>query len=110
VLIAAFRRAAPTRCGAHADARCIVMGVVAAKRVKVPRFDPVREARARTVAPGRTGVLIATLRCDAPARCGAFADERRVVAGTKADGCTGERARPWSCRSLRAFRLEPWWG
>jgi len=25
-------------------------------------------------------VLIATFRCDAPARCGAFGDERRVVA------------------------------
>jgi hypothetical protein len=33
-----------------------------------------------------TRVLIATFRCDAPARCGAFADERRVVAATPAAG------------------------
>jgi len=38
--------------------------------------------------------LIATFLCDAPARCGAFADKRRVVAATQADGCTDERARP----------------
>jgi hypothetical protein len=30
-----------------------------------------------------TGVLIATFRCYAPARCGAFADERRIVAGRR---------------------------
>jgi hypothetical protein len=29
----------------------------------------------------RIGVLIATFRCVAPVRCGAFADERRIVAG-----------------------------
>jgi hypothetical protein len=28
-----------------------------------------------------TGALVAAFRCDAPARCGAFADERRIVAG-----------------------------
>jgi hypothetical protein len=32
-------------------------------------------------APRDAGVLIATFRCAAPARCGAFADGRRVVAG-----------------------------
>jgi hypothetical protein len=32
-------------------------------------------------APLRASALIATFRCDAPARCGAFADERRSVAG-----------------------------
>ena len=31
--------------------------------------------------PFHTGALIATFRCAAPARCGAFAHERRVVAG-----------------------------
>ena len=33
------------------------------------------------MAPLRSGALIATLRCDAPACCGAFADEQRIVAG-----------------------------
>ena len=37
--------------------------------------------------PLRIGVPIATFHCAAPARCGAFADERRIVAATKADGC-----------------------
>ena len=31
--------------------------------------------------PFCTGALIATFRCDAPARCGACADERRVMGG-----------------------------
>jgi hypothetical protein len=30
--------------------------------------------------PLRTGVPIATFRCPAPAHCGAFDDERRIVA------------------------------
>jgi hypothetical protein len=34
---------------------------------------------------------IATLHCAAPARCGTFADERRVVGGTKAGGCDSVR-------------------
>ena len=33
------------------------------------------------IAPFHTGVLIATFYHAAPARCGAFADERRIVAG-----------------------------
>jgi hypothetical protein len=33
---------------------------------------------------------IATFRCVAPARCGAFADERRIVAATRADVCGRE--------------------
>ena len=46
-----------------------------------------------------SGALIAPLRCDTPTRCGAFADERRIVAATKADAprtCTETpfRARP----------------
>ena len=31
--------------------------------------------------PFRTGVRITTFRCYAPARCHAFADKRRIVAG-----------------------------
>jgi hypothetical protein len=38
-----------------------------------------------------TAALIATFGCDAPARGGAFADERRDVSGGEADG----RAHPW---------------
>jgi hypothetical protein len=33
------------------------------------------------IAPFRTDVLIATFRCDSPARCGAFADARRIAGG-----------------------------
>ena len=46
-------------------------------------FDPVREAGART--GSRTlhaSVLIATFRCDAPAHCGAFAEERPGIPAT----------------------------
>jgi hypothetical protein len=35
----------------------------------------------RTAGALRAGVLIATFHCDTHARCGGFADERRVVAG-----------------------------
>ena len=42
--------------------------------------DPVREAGARTNNAFEAGLLIATFRCAAPARCGAFVDERCVVA------------------------------
>jgi len=42
-------------------------------------------------------VLIAAFRCAAPARCGGFADERRVVAATEAGESTDER-----CASLVA--------
>ena len=42
----------------------------------------VREAGARTESARLASTaLIATFRCDAPARCGAFANEHRVVAG-----------------------------
>ena len=47
------------------------------QRVRFPLLDPVREAGARTDSARRApaGPLIATFRCAAPARCGAFADE-----------------------------------
>jgi len=49
-----------------------------------PPFDPVRDPGTRTDQRAfRTGVLIATFRCAAPACCGAFTDERRVVAATR---------------------------
>jgi hypothetical protein len=50
------------------------------KRVKLPAA-PIRLARLERerVTPHRTGVLTATFRFAAPARCGAFVDERRVV-------------------------------
>jgi len=57
--------------------------------------------RRSTVAPLRTGALVAAFRCAATARCGAFGDERRVVVGDEADG----RARPWARRSPRALRF-----
>jgi hypothetical protein len=41
--------------------------------------------RRTTVLP-KTGPLIATFHCDAPARCCAFTDERRIVAGDQG-GC-----------------------
>ena len=42
------------------------------------------------ITPLHAGALIATFRCAAPARCGAFADERRIVAATKAAECGRE--------------------
>ena len=37
--------------------------------------------------PLHIGLLIATFRCAAPARCGAFADQRRIVMGDEAALC-----------------------
>jgi hypothetical protein len=51
------------------------------QRVKLPPFAPVRETRARTDRTFSHRRSIATFHRDAPARCGALADERRVVAG-----------------------------
>jgi hypothetical protein len=49
---------------------------------RFPPLDPVREAGARTdKSLFNTGVLVATFHRAAPARCGAFAEARRVVAG-----------------------------
>jgi hypothetical protein len=58
------------------------VGRVTANASSVPSFDPLREAGARTdnvlVTPACS---IATFHRAAPARCGAFADERRIVGG-----------------------------
>jgi hypothetical protein len=54
------------------------------------------QAGART--NDRTTVLIATLRCHAPARCGAFDHERRVVAATEA----GVGILLWQCHDIRS--------
>jgi hypothetical protein len=43
------------------------------------------------IAPLSAGVFVATFRCDAPARCGPFADARRIVPATQADGWGRER-------------------
>jgi len=65
------------------------VGRAAAHWSRFPPFDPVREAVARTdKSTLHTGVLVATLRFDAPARCGAFVGARRIVAGD-----TGGRGR-----------------
>jgi len=51
--------------------------------------------------------LIATFHRDAPARCGAFGVERRIVAGAEGAECViDERARSWPRRPQRAFRRE----
>jgi hypothetical protein len=72
-------------------------GRVAANEATIPPFDPVREAGARTesarLAPN---VLTAIFRRDAPARCGAVADEQGIVAG-------GEGRR--NARAVRLRRL-----
>jgi len=82
-----------------ADERRIVAGDEAGLR---PMTVGVREAGAGTDNAVHSTVLIATFRCAAPAR-GAFVDERRVIAATKAAERTYESARPWSRRSPRAF-------
>jgi hypothetical protein len=46
-------------------------------------FESITEADIALRVVGRR-VLIAILRCDAPAHRGAFADERRIVAASKA--------------------------
>jgi hypothetical protein len=63
---------------------------VAAKRVEVPavRFGSARLECEPITRLFTTGVRIATFRYAAPAPCGAFADERRVVAATKGRGRT----------------------
>ena len=100
-LIATFRCAAPARCGAFADERRIVAGDeggrACGRACSVSwsrRFAAgVREAGAR--APARRDlhrVLIATFRCAAPARCGAFADERRGGGRRRRLGADTKRA------------------
>ena len=54
------------------------------------------------MAPLRSGVLIATFRCDAPARRGAFPDERRIEAGNE-----GGRVYRQVCAALVALFAAP---
>jgi hypothetical protein len=108
VLIAAVRRDAPARRGALADARRVVVGDEGeAPRCRAHMPPPImsfhvgrwvidQRARRSSCRSPRTFRLLAGARTDsarlappahrhlplpAPARCGAFADERRVVAG-----------------------------
>jgi hypothetical protein len=46
------------------------------------------------IAPCHTGVFTAYLPCAAPARCGAIADERRIVAATQTNGICQSVKRP----------------
>jgi hypothetical protein len=64
-------------------------GRVATKRPKVPAARSAsRGWRSNGYRARHAGPLIATFRCDAPAGCGAFADEGRVLAATKATNKT----------------------
>ena len=63
---------------------------VVANTLRCPPFRPVREANARTDSAFSRRVLIAAFHCDAPARCGAFVDTRRIVAATWAVECGRE--------------------
>jgi hypothetical protein len=87
VLIATFRCGAPARCGAFVDEGCMVAGDRGAgcgREVlgQSHRAERLRGAGARTDKRSpHTAMLIATFRCAAPERCGAGADERRIVAG-----------------------------
>jgi hypothetical protein len=89
VRISNCRCDAPARCGAFADER---RNKVAGDRggptkadAKLPRARRHRRPPQRWILSGSgsplTGALIAPFPCEAPARGGAFVDERRVVAG-----------------------------
>jgi hypothetical protein len=86
-----MRNAHPTHAAVWLSKRCWApydrfgvrasVGRMAAKRLEVPAVrSGSRGWRSNGRRPPHTGVLIATFRCDAPARCGAFADEWRIVA------------------------------
>jgi hypothetical protein len=89
------------------------VGRVTANASSVPSFDPLREAGARTdnvlVTPACS---IATFHRAAPARCGAFADERRIVARRRRRPPKRRRnlidplrlSRPRGARALRRVR------
>jgi hypothetical protein len=64
---------------ARQECRRPSLGRVAANGSKFAPSGPVRDgwSGGRTVNAPSHGALIATFRCDAPARCGAFADARR---------------------------------
>ena len=100
VLIATFRYAAPARCAAFVMSGASLpgrrrMGVLASLRVpgRVVRRGFERWGRHCSF---RTSALIAIFHCAAPARCGAVADERRVVGGDGGD----ERGRNILVQSL----------
>jgi hypothetical protein len=88
--IATFRRALPARCGAFADERRVVAGDEGGRAcvslVASLAARAFRSARRSWRLSLRTGVLSATFRRAASARCGAFSGERRVVAATGAAG------------------------
>jgi hypothetical protein len=67
-----------------------------------PRFASLGAGRSRAgskrMTALRAGALIATFRCDAPGRCGAFGDARRVVA----DNVGGRARHRRACASLAA--------
>ena len=90
--IASSHRAAPARGGALADERRVVADDEVGRRractSQVASFAAgVANWRSNGERSPHTGVLIATFRCTAPARCGAFADERRAVAATTVGEC-----------------------
>jgi hypothetical protein len=70
--VAASARAIPRRPVGHRRACASLVAPFAAV---------VRKLDLERIAPFHTGALIATFHCAAPARCGAFADARRVVGG-----------------------------
>jgi len=83
--------------------------------IRAVRLRGCHKDRVRRIAARHTDALIATFRRAAPARCGAFVEKRRIVAGDGGErGRTliqsprsyviDERARPWSRRSPRALR------
>jgi len=77
---------------------------VAGNGSRLLQFNPLREAGARTDDVLDTPPYSLPPSVRAPAPCGAFVDERRVVVATKAGGCTDARAPPWSRSSPRALR------
>jgi hypothetical protein len=78
VLIATFHCDAPARCEAFGDRRRIVVTRTVGASL-VASFAVWNVRALERIAAFHTGVLIATFGCNAPARCGAVADERRIV-------------------------------
>src|ERR1700683_4754640 len=76
------------------------------ERAYLSRRAPRALRRAPKCAEGRVvrsaSRFIATFHCTAPARCGAFATERRIEPATKMDGCgrdSGIKAAPFAVQS-----------
>jgi hypothetical protein len=64
-----------------------------------------RVSSRRSERPPHTGVFVAAFRYAASARCGAFVDGRRVVAGLRGGRSVLNKPEcPWSQRSPRALR------